>query len=71
LDINNSEARAILQALEEAGEKGLTRKEISKIVRGRVCDCENWVRTFLEAGIIAKCGKSNNADRYRLVKQQK
>jgi hypothetical protein len=69
LKVDNSHAKTILDALEEAGEKGLTRKEISRVVRGMVCNCENWIKTFLEAGIIEKCGKSNNADRYRLVKR--
>jgi len=63
-----SKAREILRIVEAAGKKGITRKKIVKAMRGRACDCENWIRTLLEAGIIEVCGKEGNADLLRVAK---
>jgi chromosome segregation and condensation protein ScpB len=68
LDINSSQAREILGIIEAAGHNGVTKQEISKAVRDKGCDCENWINTLLEAGVIEKCGKRGKADLYRLAK---
>jgi len=68
LVLSNTQAKQILKIIEAAGEKGITRREIARTLKGKGCDCENWINTFLEAGIIEKCGKRGKADLYRLVK---
>jgi chromosome segregation and condensation protein ScpB len=68
MDINSTQAREILRIIEAAGDRGVTRKEISNAVRDKGCDCENWINTLLEAGVIEKCGKRDKADLYRIAK---
>jgi chromosome segregation and condensation protein ScpB len=65
------QAKEILDALFESGDNGLTLKEISKRVEEEACghDCESWIKTFLEAGIIEICGKVGNANLFRLTKK--
>jgi len=64
---DNTQAEEIIRILKEAGDRGITRGEISRAVSDKGCDCENWINTLLEAGIIEKCGKRNGADLYRLA----
>jgi chromosome segregation and condensation protein ScpB len=61
-----SKAKEILRIIERAGKKGITRKQITRAMRGKACDCENWIRTLLEAGIIEVCGKEDHADLLRV-----
>jgi hypothetical protein len=66
---DKSQGDLIIAIMEEAGEAGLTKGEINNRLRGRGCvgcDCENWMRTFLNAGVIEKCGKKNGATLYKL-----
>ena len=63
-------AQEILDALVE-NTYGLTLKEISEKIDEKGCghDCEKWIETFLEAGIIEKCGNKDRADLYRLTEK--
>ncbi len=65
----NQMAREILDAFKEVGDIGLTLKEVSAKVDEEGCghDCENWIRTFLEAGILEIYSKRGNANLYRLT----
>jgi len=67
----DTQAKEILRALAEAGDVGLTKKEISDQIKDKGCgrDCENWLTTFLEAGVIEKCGKKGGLVLYRLTKE--
>jgi len=64
---SSPQAQEILRIIETAGKRGITRKEIAKAIRGRACDCENWIKTLLEAGIIEVCGKHGKADLLRIA----
>ena len=64
----DAQAKQILDFIENAGEGGVTRREISHAVRYKGCDCENWVNTFLESGILEKCGKRGRAYLLRINK---
>jgi len=68
MDINSTQAREILRVIEAAGDSGITKQEISKAVRDKGCDCENWINTLLEAGVIEKCGNRGKADFYRIAR---
>ena len=61
-------AKEILDVFEDAS-NGLTLKEVSERVEEKGCghDCENWIKTFLEAGIIEIFSKRGNANLYRLT----
>lgn len=63
-------AREILEAFLESPE-GLTLKELSEKVEEKGCghDCENWIKTFVEAGIIEPIGKKGLAILYKLTKK--
>lgn len=65
--MENTIAKEIIRIIKAAGRKGITRGQISRTLSSRGCDCENWITTFLEAGIIEKCGKKNGADLFRYV----
>lgn len=65
--VGNTQAEGIIKSVKAAGRKGVTRAEISRAVSDKGCDCENWINTLLEAGIIERCGKRNGAYLYRLV----
>ena len=67
----SQQAKEILDALFEAGDTGLTLKEISEKVEEEACghDCESWIKTFLEAGIIEISGKKGNANLFKLTKK--
>lgn len=67
LAIDNTQAKQILEVIKDVGDNGITRQEISEAVKDKGCDCENWINTFLEAGIIEKCGKRGRADLFRFV----
>lgn len=61
-------AEEIIRIIKAAGRKGVTRGEINRAMAGTGCpDCENWVNTLLEAGVIERCGKRDGADLYRLT----
>ena len=63
-------AKKMLKIIEEAGKRGITRREIEKAIKKRGCDCENWINTFLEADIIEVCGKTRSgAQLLRMVKK--
>lgn len=68
---HNKMAREILDAFSEAGDVGLTLKEVSEKVDEKGCghDCENWIRTFVEAGILEIYGKRGRANLYRLTEK--
>ena len=68
MDINSTQAREILRVIEAAGDSGITKQEISKAVRDKGCDCENWINTLLEAGVIEKRGNRGKADLYRIAR---
>jgi chromosome segregation and condensation protein ScpB len=61
------QAQEILKIIKDAGKKGITRKKIASAMRGKGCDCENWINTLLEAGIIEVCGKEGAADLLRVA----
>ena len=65
----NSQAKKVIKIIGKAGKRGITKKAISKAVKDEGCDVENWIITFLEAGVIEKVGKYQGADLYRLVKE--
>ena len=67
----SQQAKEILDALLEAGDTGLTLKEISEKVDEEACghDCESWIKTFLEAGILEICGQKEKANLFRLTKK--
>jgi len=67
MDIKSTEGREIIGIIKAAGRRGITKAEISRAVKDKGCDCENWVNTLLDAGVIEKCGKRNGADLYRYV----
>lgn len=62
----STQAKEIIRIVKAAGRKGTTRAEISRAVSDKGCDCENWINTLLEAGIIKRCGKRDGAYLYRL-----
>lgn len=63
----NSQAKEIIKIVKASGRRGITKKAISRAVKDKGCDCENWIITFLEASVIEKAGKYEGADLYRLV----
>jgi hypothetical protein len=68
---DKNQANVILDLFKEAGEEGLTKSEISKKLKERKligCDCENWIKTFLESHVIEKF-RRNGQIRYRLRKK--
>lgn len=65
--IKSTQGREIIGIIKAAGRRGITRAGISRAVKDKGCDCENWINTLLDAGIIEKCGKRNGADLYRYV----
>jgi hypothetical protein len=70
MSADSTQAKKILDIIRGAGERGITRGEISRAITAKGCDCENWINTLLEAGEIEKCGKraSDSADLYRIAK---
>lgn len=63
-------AKEILSIIGSSGEKGVTKSQISRKITTAGCDCENWINTFLEAGVIEECGKtSTGAVLYRIAKK--
>ncbi len=67
MDIKSTQGKEIIRVIKAAGKTGITKAQISRTVSDKGCDCENWVKTLLEAGIIEKCGELNGADLYRIV----
>jgi hypothetical protein len=68
---DRNQANVILDLFKEAGEEGLTKEEISRKLNEKKCvgcDCENWIKTFLETHVIGKFRK-NGEIRYRLRKK--
>ena len=65
--LKSTQAEEIIKTIKAAGKNGITKKGISRAVRDKGCDCENWINTLLEAGVIEKCGKRNGADLYRIA----
>lgn len=65
----NQMAREILDLFRKAGNVGLTLKEVSERIHEKGCghDCENWIRTFDEAGILEIFGRRGRANLYRLT----
>lgn len=70
MSADSTQAKEILGIIRGAGERGITRGEISRAITVKGCDCENWINTLLEAGEIEICGKraSDGADLYRIAK---
>lgn len=69
MDLDSTPAKEILKIIEAAGKKGITKRQISRVITTAGCDCENWINTLLEAGEIIKCGKTKTgADLFRLAK---
>jgi len=66
MDLTNTQAKEILKIIGEAGKKGISRGNISKKLKNKGCDCENWINTFHEAGIIEICGYEGKTPLYRL-----
>ena len=66
-------AEEILDAFNITGDAGLTLKEVSEKVDEKGCghDCENWIRTFVEAGILEIFSKKGRANLYRLTAKGK
>ena len=66
-------ASEILDIFLEAGDFGLTLKEVSEKVDEKGCghDCENWINTFLEADILEIYAKRGHANLYRLTEKGK
>jgi len=40
--------RKILDVIRASGRGGMTRKQIEKEVKNTICDCEEWISTYLE-----------------------
>ncbi|MDH5415253.1 MAG: hypothetical protein OEW87_14040 [Flavobacteriaceae bacterium] len=57
----------IIRIIKAAGKRGITKGEVSRALSEKGCDCENWINTLLEAGVIQKCGKRNGADLFRFL----
>ena len=66
--LEKTQAKEIIGIIKAAGERGITKRDISRAVKDRGCDIENWIITLLEAGVIEKSGKQNGADLYRFIK---
>lgn len=65
---DRNQAKVILNLFRIAGKEGLTKKEISRKLTEKKCigcDCENWMKTFLETHVIERFQK-NGEIRYRL-----
>jgi len=60
--------KRILDVIRAAGISGITRKKIEKEVKNTICDCEEWISTYLETGEIEIFDKTESgADLIRIV----
>jgi len=66
MTFEDSQAKEIIKIIRAAGKRGITKKAISRAIKNKGCDCENWITTLLEAGIIKKAGQYEGADLYRM-----
>lgn len=64
-------AKKVLDAFKKAGVAGLTLKEVSKKIDEEGCghDCENWIETFVEAGILILVEKEGKLNRYFITEK--
>lgn len=62
--------RKILDVIRASGRMGMTRKQIEKEVKNTICDCEEWISTYLETREIEIFDKTKaGAEVIRIVER--
>lgn len=60
--------RRILDIIRAAGASGITRRQLENKVKNTMCDCEEWISTYVETGEIEIFDKTDSgADLIRIV----
>jgi hypothetical protein len=67
----NKMAFELLYAFRDAGKAGLTLKGVSERVEEEGCghDCEKWIETFVEAGILIMVEKPGKLNHYFITEK--